>query len=226
MKTYLHNAIFSKLGYPAAIFIFSLFAVSFAANSQAADQKMHPLKNYSVTYELSGNTEGTKSQYSQDYGGTICWIEKSETSIMGNSQKRNVKIITYVKDGDQWIITIELDNNTGTKMKNPMYKAIAGGMKGKTPKEFSEGVMKQMGGKVVGEKTVNGEKCKEWTLMGGASTCVTEDQIVVESKADMAGISISEVATKVNRNDPGPKGICSVGDAKIEEIDLGQMMGQ
>ncbi|MFB3148197.1 MAG: hypothetical protein ACE10J_05980, partial [Thermodesulfobacteriota bacterium] len=82
------------------------------------------------------------------------------------------------------------------------------------------------GGKVVGEKTVNGEKCKEWTLMGGASTCVTEDQIVVESKADMAGISISEVATEVNRNDPGPKGICSVGDAKIEEIDLGQMMRQ
>jgi hypothetical protein len=183
---------------------------------------MHPLKNYSVNYELGGNTTGSKQQYSLDYGRTICWIEKSETSIIGNSQKRNVKVITYVKDGDQWIISIELDKNTGTKMKNPMYKAITGGMKGKTPQE----IMKQMGGKVVGEKTVNGEKCKEWTLMGGASTCVTEDQIVVESKADMAGISITEVATEVNRNDPGPKGICSVGDAKIEEIDLGQMMGQ
>jgi len=222
MKIYVHNAIFSKLGYPSAIFIIFLFAVSFAANSQAADQNMHPLKNYSVNYELGGNTTGSKQQYSLDYGRTICWIEKSETSIMGNSQKRNVKVITYVKDGDQWIISIELDKNTGTKMKNPMYKAITGGMKGKTPQE----IMKQMGGKVVGEKTVNGEKCKEWTLMGGASTCVTEDQIVVESKADMAGISISEVATEVNRNDPGPKGICSVGDAKIEEIDLGQMMGQ
>ncbi len=222
MKTYLHNAIFSKLGYPAAIFIFTIMTVSFAIDGRTADQKMHTLKNYSVNYELSGNTTGSKQQYSQDYGRTICWIEKSETSIMGNSQKRNEKVITYVKDGDQWIITIELDKNTGTKMKNPMYKAITGGMKGKTPQE----IMKQMGGKVVGEKTVNGEKCKEWTLMGGASTCVTEDQIVVESKADMAGISITEVATEVNRNDPGPKGICSVGDAKIEEIDLGQMMGQ
>ncbi len=226
MKSYLQNAIFIKLYYVGAIFIFSLFAVSFAANSQAADKKMHTLKNYSVNYELSGNTTGSKQQYSQDYGRTICWIEKSETSIMGNSQKKNVKVITYVKDGDQWIITIELDKNTGTKMKNPMYKAIAGGMKGKTPKEFSESVMKRMGGKVVGEKTVNGEKCTEWKVMGGAFTCITEDQIVVESKADMAGISMSEVATEVKRNDPGPKGICSVGDATITEIDLGQMMGQ
>ncbi len=226
MKTYLHNAIFSKLGYPAAILIFTVMTVSLAIDGRTAEQKMHTLKNYSATYELSGNTKGTKSQYSQDYGRTICWLEQSETSIMGNSQKRNVKIITYVKDGDQWIITIDLDKNTGTKMKNPMYKGIVGGMQGKTPKEFSEGFMKQMGGKIVGEKTVNGEKCKEWTLMGGASTCVTEDQIVVESKADMAGISISEVATEVKRNDAGPKGICSVGDATIEELDLGQMMGQ
>ena len=119
MKIYVHNAIFSKLGYPSAIFIIFLFAVSFAANSQAADQNMHPLKNYSVNYELGGNTTGSKQQYSLDYGRTICWIEKSETSIMGNSQKRNVKVITYVKDGDQWIISIELDKNTGTKMKNP-----------------------------------------------------------------------------------------------------------
>jgi len=226
VKSYLQNAIITKLVYLGTIITFSLIVLSFATSSQAADQKMHPLKNYSVNYELSGNTTGSKEQYSLDYGRTICWIEKSETSIMGNSQKRNVKGITYVKDGDQWIITIELDKSTGTKMKNPMYKAIAGGMKGKTPKEFSESVMKQMGGKVVGEKTVNGEKCTEWILMGGASTCITEDQIVVESKADMAGISISEVVTEVKRNAPGPKGICSVGDAKITEIDLGQMMGQ
>jgi hypothetical protein len=200
--------------------------VSFAIDGRASEQKMHTLKNYSVNYELGGNTTGSKQHYSLNYGNLICWIETSETSIMGNSQKRNVKVITYVKDDDQWIISIELDKNTGTKMKNPMYKAMAGTMKGKTPKEFSEDFMKQMGGKVVGEKTVNGEKCKEWKVMGEAFTCITEDQIVVESKADMAGISITEVATEVNRNDPGPKGICSVGDAKIEEIDLGQMMGQ
>jgi len=206
------------------IFIVSSFLVLSFSTTVDAQQKMHTLKNYSVNYELGGNAKGSKQYYSQDYGRTQCWVEKSEISIMGNTINKNEKVITYIKDGDQWITTIEIDKNTGTKMKNPMYKSISEGIKGKNPKEFSEEFMKQLGGKVVGEKTVNGEKCTEWALMGAATTCITKDQITVESIANMAGISMSEVATKVKRNDPGPKDICSVGNAKIEEIDLGQMM--
>ncbi|MCH6575405.1 MAG: hypothetical protein IH795_09400, partial [Bacteroidetes bacterium] len=56
MKSYLQNAIITKLVYLGTIFTFSLMVLSFATNSQAAAQKMHPLKNYSVNYELSGNT--------------------------------------------------------------------------------------------------------------------------------------------------------------------------
>ena len=211
--------------YLAVFIVFSCITFSFSLNGNA-QQKMHPLKNYSVTYELSGNTTGTKEHASQDYGRKQCWIETSEMNIMGNSVKKNENVITMLEGGDQWIITINLDDNTGTKMKNPMYRSLATDMEGKTPKEFSEEFMKKMGGEVVGEKTVIGEKCTEWTLMGGANTCVTEDLISVESGADMAGISITEVATEVKRNDPGPKGICEIGDAKIKEIDMSQMMGQ
>ncbi|GJM15815.1 MAG: hypothetical protein DHS20C13_11420 [Thermodesulfobacteriota bacterium] len=208
------------------IIIFSTFFVSSFSTDTFAQQKMHPLKNYSVSYELSGNTTGTKLHTSQDYGRKQCWIETSEMNILGNSVKKNEKVITMLEDGDQWIITINLDDNTGTKMKNPMYKSLATDMEGKNPKEFSEEFMKKMGGKIVGEKTVIGEKCTEWTLMGGANTCVTEDLISVESGADMAGISITEVATEIRRNDPGPEGICEIGDAKIKEIDMSQIMGQ
>ncbi len=206
------------------IFIVSSFLVLSFSTTVNAQQKMHPLKNYSVNYELGGNAKGSKKQSSQNYGSKQCWIEVSETSIMGNTVKKNQKVITEIKDGEQWIITIDLDKNTGTKMKNPMYRAIAARMEGRDPKEFGEAMMKQMGGQIKGEKTVNGEKCTEWTMMAGAFACITEDQIMVESGANMAGISMSEVATEVKRNDPGPKGICSVGNAKIEEIDLGQMM--
>lgn len=67
-------------------------------------------------------------------------------NIMGNSVKKNEKVITMIENGDQWIITINLDDNTGTKMKNPIYKGLTAGMEGKSPKEFSEQFMKQMGG--------------------------------------------------------------------------------
>ena len=197
--------------------IFSTFSVN--ADSQ---QKMHGLENYYVTYEISGNAEGSKQHASQDYGRKLCWIEKSEINVSGNTIKKNEKVITFLEDGDQWIITINLDDNTGTKMKNPMYKELSTEMRGKSPKEFSEQFMKQMGGKVTGEKTVNDEKCTQWKLMGGATTCVTDDLIAVEFGADMAGISIKEVATDVKRNYSGPEGICDIGNAKIKQVDLVQ----
>lgn len=200
-------------------------AISFAAIGNA-EQKFHPLESYSVEYELSGNSSGTKQLASQDYGRRQCTIEQSEMDMMGNKTKKNDKVITMIEDGDQWIITINLNDNTGTKMKNPMYRSIAASMKGKDPVEYSEAMMKQMGGQEKGQKEVNGEKCTEWTMMGGAFACITDDQIMVESGADIAGISLSEVATKVKRNDPGPKGICDIGDAKLKELDLGKMMEQ
>ena len=214
-----------RIKYVIAIFVFSALSISFAINANA-EQKYSPLKEYFVNYELKGNSSGTKQHASQDWGRKQCWIEISDMNIMGNSVKKNEKVIAEIKDGDQWITTINLDDNTGKTMKNPMFGGVAKGMEGKNPKEFSEQFMKEMGGQVKGQKTVNGEKCTEWTLMGGAFTCVTEDLIAVESGANMAGIEILEVATEVKRNNPGPNGICDIGDAKIKEIDINQMMGQ
>ena len=207
--------------------IFTLSALSvFIATGVSAEQKFSTIKEYFVTYELSGNSSGTKQHASQDWGRKQCWIEKSEMNMMGNSVKKNEKVIAEIRDGEQWITTINLDDNKGTEMKNPMFPGIAKGAKDKNPKEYSEQFMKQMGGSVKGEKTINGEKCTEWTLMGGAFTCVTEDLIAVESGANMAGIEILETATEVKRNNPGPDGICDKGDANIKTIDMGQMMGQ
>jgi hypothetical protein len=224
MKELISGGAFRVLG--ASLLLLSIVFV-LSAEPGRAEQKFHPLKNYSVEYKLEGITVGTKNHYSQKWGNLVCWVEVSETTMPGGSAvKRNEKIITYVKDGEQWIVTINLDDNTGTKMKNPMFATIAAGMKSKSPEEFSEEFMTRMGGKVVGEKVVNGEKCKEWTLMGGANTCITPDQISVETSANMAGITMKETAVKVKRNDSGPSGICDIGDSKLKEMDLSNMMQQ
>lgn len=100
------------------------------------------------------------------------------------------------------------------------------GIEGKSPKEFSEQFIKQMGGNITDQKTVNGEKCTEWTLLGGAYTCVTEDLIAVESGANIGNISIKETASEIKRNDKGSQGICDIGNAEIREVDPGQMMNR
>lgn len=209
---------FQLLLLPAIVLAAVLSENGFAA------EKWHPLESYKVEYKMEGVSTGTKTHYSQNYGNLVCWVEVSELNMPGApAQKKNEKIITYIEDGQQWIITINQDDNTGTKMKNPMFEGIAAQMKGKSTKEFSEEFMKQLGGKEVGEKTVNGEECKEWEITGGAKTCITPDQITVETGVDIAGISMKETAVKVTRNDGGPKGVCEVGDAKLKEIDMSQL---
>ena len=198
----------------------------FIATGVNAEQKFSAIKEYYVSYKLSGNSSGTKEHVSQDWGRKQCWIEKSDMTIMGNSVKKNEKVISEIKDGEQWITTINLDDDSGTKMKNTFFPAIAEGTKEKNPKEYSESFMKQMGGTVDGIENINGEKCTKWTLMGGAFTCVTEDLIAVQSGANMAGIEILETATEVKRNNAGPDGICDIGNAKIKEVDMNQLMGQ
>ncbi|MEM7007766.1 MAG: hypothetical protein AAF462_01375 [Thermodesulfobacteriota bacterium] len=197
--------------------------ISFAADTSA--MKYTEVEEFYIKYDLTGNNEGSKEFVSKDWGHTQCWIEKSTMTMGGNTIEKNEKVISQIKDGEQYITTINLDDNSGKEMKNPMFGGISKGMDGKSPREFSEGLMKQMGGQKGEKKKVNNEECTQWTLMAGAFTCVTDDLIAVETGANMAGIQMLETATEVKRNNAGPDGICDVGDAKIEQINLDQLLG-
>lgn len=215
----------SNIKYIFVLIIPLLWNVAVSPDSGAAEQKLHPLETYTVKYKIEGNAKGEKTQYSKDWGRTLCWKEVSEATMPGvGTVKKNEQIVTTIKDGEQWIYTVNLGDNTGTKIKNPMFSEIYASMVGKDPKEFSEKFMTDMGGKIVGEKVVNGEKCKLWEIGGGAKACVTDDLITVESSVDMAGISVKETAIEVKRNSPEPDNICDLGSAKIVETDIKEKM--
>ena len=215
----------SNIKYIFVLIIPLLWNVTVSSDSGAAEQKLHPLETYTVKYKIEGNAKGEKTQYSKDWGRTLCWKEVSEATMPGvGTVKKNEQIVTTIKDGEQWIYSINLDDNSGTKIKNPMFEEVSADMKGKDPKEFSEKFMTDMGGKVVGEKVVNGEKCKIWDISGGAKACITEDLIMVESSVDLGGISVKETAVEVKRNSAEPDNICDLGNAKIVETNIKEMM--
>ncbi|MDA2920107.1 hypothetical protein MYX76_11555 [Desulfobacterota bacterium AH_259_B03_O07] len=207
--------------------LISTFFVSLMAYNGLAGElpkKLHPLESYCVTYKLEGMMKGIKTVYSKNWGKNRVEITKAELKVPGVDmvQKENKKVIIKVTDDGQSIISINLEDNTGTTMKNPMFEMVMQGMKGKDPKKFGEEIMKKMGAKVVGEKVVAGEKCKIWELPGLAKTCITDDGITLESISEAVGMS--EVATEIKRNDPGPNSAYEIGDAKIEEIDMKGLM--
>jgi hypothetical protein len=195
-----------------------------ARYSFGGEQKYHPLKSYTIKYRIEGNSTGEKTEYSGDWGRTLCWIENSETQLPnGGTLKINEKVITKIEGENQWIIKINLADNTGTRMKNPIFAEIYKKIKGKDPKEFSREFMTNMGAKRIGEKVVDGEKCSEWQIGEGATTCITDDVVRLESslvldKDDKDKVSISETATEVMRNSPDPLGICETGTASITEM--------
>jgi hypothetical protein len=83
---------------------------------------------------MEGAREGQRLVYSQDWGKCIMEITGSQ------------KIIALMEDGQQYVISIDLDSNTGTKMLNPIYQSLLESLNAKTPKEFNFAILEQMGG--------------------------------------------------------------------------------
>lgn len=189
--------------------------------AHAQEQKYHPIESYEVKYRIEGNSTGEKHEYSGDWGRTLCWIEVSEAKLPeGPPVKINEKYITKIEGGEQWIIKINLGDNTGTKMKNPLFPEIYKRIKGKDPKVFSMEFMTNAGARLVGEKTVGGEKCSEWEIGKGARTCLTDDLVRVESSLALENLTIKETAVEIKRSVPEPPGICSTGSAVITETSI------
>jgi hypothetical protein len=205
------------------IFLISSLVLLIGATYQAdaQEQKYHPLESYTINYRIEGNSTGEKTEYSGDWGRTLCWTETVQVKRAGGTPFTiNEKVITKITGGEQWIIKISLDDNKGTKVKSPVFPEIYNRIKGKDPAEFTKELMTNSGAKRVGEKTVGGEKCTEWELGEGARTCITEDLVRVESSLVLGDISVKETAVEVKRDVPEPDGICGTGGAVITETNL------
>lgn len=190
-------------------------------SGSAQEQKYSPIQSYEVKYKIEGNSIGEKTEYSGDWGRTLCWVEVSEAKLPeGPPVKINMKVITKIEGGEQWIVKINLADNTGTRVKNPMFPEIYKRIKGKDPKVFITEFMTKAGAKPIGEKTIGSEKCLEWEIKKGANTCLADDLIKIESSMVIENLSVKETAVEIKRNVPEPPDICSTGSAVIAETEI------
>lgn len=210
---------------PCLLLVIGAVFTPLAANAQ--NQKLHPLENYMVKYKCEGNATGEKIQFSQDYGRKVCLKENLQITMPGiGSVKRNEKMVSWIENGERWIVVVNLDDNTGTKFKDPTFAKINESIKGKDPMDFNKQQLMGMGGMVKGQKTVSGEQCSMWSFPQGIEMCITDDFIMLETVANVQDLAIKETAVEVKKNSPDSAGLCDLTGIKITERDISQMMQQ
>ena len=207
--------------------LFVAASVFTALPASAQDPALHPLEKYYVKYKAEGNATGEKIQFSQDYGRKICLKENLQITMPEiGSVKRNEKMVSWIENGERWIVVVNLDDNTGTKFKDPTFAKISESLKGKDPKQFNQQQLMSMGGTVTGKKTVSGEQCSVWSFPQGIEMCITDDFIMLETVANVQDLKVNETAVEVKRNSPEPAGLCDLTGVTITERDINQMMQQ
>lgn len=207
-----------NLIYRLFLILFIAFSFMFFQVSEShAEDKYHPLEKYRVEYNSKGFFTGNKTFCSRDWGKEVVEYKLGKVITQeGKTKVENKKVITKVEGDTQWIITIDLDTNTGQKLKNPMYAQMKEFMKGKSPEELKTKMLEGMGGKIVGKKEVAGLECTVWNLEV-IDTCITEDSLNLENSSPSN--DIYEVATKVEKDKTCSDEEFSTGDAVIEEIE-------
>ena len=207
------------------LFVIGAVFAPYAASAQ--ELRLHPLANYMVKYKSEGNAVGEKIQFSQDYGRKICLKESLQITMPGvGSVKRNEKMVSWIENGERWIVVVNLDDNTGTKFKDPTFAKVSESIKGKDPKDFNQQQLMGMGGMVKGQKTVSGEQCSMWSFPQGIEMCITDDFIMLETVANVQDLTVNETAVEVKRNTSAPAGLCDLTGVNITERDINQMMQQ
>jgi hypothetical protein len=179
--------------FPATALIAISATLAFADDTP----RLHPLEAACVHYDMTGEMQtGTLTRCHRNYGYEQYEIQHHTITVAGFSQTTNQHSITI---GDT-IYAIDLDANTGTETKNPLYEGIAARMQDMSPEEMSASFIAAMGFAPTGEmKTIAGETCEIYASPQIGSTCLMTNGLTLEQSI----MGVGQIATAVSIGDGG-----------------------
>jgi len=147
-----------------------------------------------VKYELSGSQTGTKTIYWDNWGMREATYKESSITAAGVTIDSNE---VSVMDGE-WIYNFDPEEKTGTKITNSLLQSIASNTGNDDLGEVGLQILEATGAKKTGTENVAGKTCDVYTVASlGTETCVW-NAVTLKTNSELAGISISEVATEVS----------------------------
>ena len=158
---------------PGLLIAFTSSAITFAA-----PPKLHPIEEACVTYAMSGQMQnGAITRCHREHGHEQYGIQQITIGIAGFTQSQNTHNITV---GDT-IYAINLEKNTGTKTKNPMYESLVSSMQGNDAEEMSDSFISAMGYSHTGEtKTIAEHECDVYNSAQAGTLCLTTEGLMLE----------------------------------------------
>lgn len=162
-----------KLLGPGLLIVFACASFTFAA-----PPKLHPVEEACVTYEMSGQMQnGSITRCHREHGYEQYEIQQITIGIAGFTQSQNTHNITV---GDT-IYAINLEKNTGTKTKNPMYENLVSSMQSNDAEEMSDSFISAMGYSPTGKtKTIAEHECDVYNSAQAGTLCLTAEGLMLE----------------------------------------------
>ncbi len=199
--------------------IISIFLALFLTTTLYAQTKRYEIKSGIVEYKIEGGgsifgfatkTTGTAKLYFKEWGNVELRqsdeknIAMGKTTIKHDLTKIDHGTIYTVEDEDKIIIKSDID------MLKQMDK------KGKNISAMGKDMMKQMGGKKIGNGKILGYNCEIWEMMG--SKIWIYKGVALKTEANIMGFKHLEVATSAKFNTSIPEKIFNLPNYPIKTI--------
>jgi len=157
-------------------------------------QKRYGIRSGVIEYVISGSQEGTKTLYFDSWGMRQAEYTRSILSVGGFTKSLN---IVNIIDGEYQYM-INMDQNSGTKTRNPVLKAIEQLKNQKGFNEFGEQMLLSMGANKIGSENFLGKDCDVYEMKNTGTKLWIWEWLTLKSETKSGGININLTATRIN----------------------------
>ncbi len=180
-------------------------------------QKRYGIKSGVIEYIITGSQEGTKTLYFDSWGMRQAEYTRSVLSVGGFTKPLN---LANIIDGEfQYMINI--DQNSGTKTRNPILKSIEQLKDQKGFNEFGEQMLLSMGANKIGSETFLGKDCDVYEMKSTGTKLWVWEWLTLKSEIKSGGLQINLTATRINEGGTVPKEKFKIPEKVVlNEVDI------
>jgi hypothetical protein len=157
-------------------------------------QKRYGIKSGVIEYIITGSQEGTKTLYFDSWGMRQAEYTRSVLSVGGFTKSLN---LVNIIDGE-FQYMINMDQNSGTKTRNPILKSIEQLKDQKGFNEFGEQMLLSMGANKISSENFLGKDCEVYEMKSTGTKIWVWEWLTLKSETKSGGININLTATRIN----------------------------